>query len=141
MTETILELKDGKNEDGTDRMIKVRIKFMGAYKAEQWMIRAALALGRGLGSNFSLSDIRKDHGKLIGAIANLDYKTAKPLLDELLACCSLLNGEQAIQLTESSCGLIQSPLTILRLRLESAKLNFSFFQDGDAWNSLFGGVI
>lgn len=138
MAEKILELKDGTDAEGNDRTIRVRIKTMGAYKAEQWMIRAVLALGKGFDGG--LSDIRKDHSKLISAIAGLDYKTAKPLLDELLACCSLLNGEQVIQLTESSCGLIQSPITILRLRLESAKLNFSFFQDGDAWNSLFGGL-
>lgn len=135
MNETI-SIKDGKLEDGTDRFLEVRITTMSAYKAEQWLYRAILALGKGFDG--SLNDIRKNHEVLLSAIASLDYQVAKPLLDELLACCEVINGNQTIRLSESTCGIIQSPITLMKLRLESAKRNFAFFQDGGVLNSLFG---
>lgn len=135
MTETI-SIKDGKLEDGSDRFLEVRITTMSAYKAEQWIYRSVLALGKGFDG--SLNDISKNHKALLSAIASLDYKVAKPLLDELLACCEVVNGNQTIRLSESTSGIIQSPITLMKLRLESAKRNFAFFQDGGVLNSLFG---
>lgn len=136
--EDLTELVDGKEPDGSERVIKIRVRTMPAYEAEQWLYRALLALGKGFGG--SLGDIQKDHSKLISAIAGLKYEDAKPLLDELLACCDIVNGKQTVALTPQNCRLIQSPMTLIRLRLMSAKKNLAFFTDGGGLTSLMDSL-
>ena len=105
-----------------------RIRRMPALQAEQWMYRAALALGKNVGN--LRSSIDDGTNGLMTSILRLDYLDAKPLLDDLLACCHLINGEQFVQLTGANASLIESPLTLVQLRFEAAKLNFDFFSDG-----------
>ena len=108
---------------------------MSAYKAEQWMYRAAFAMGR------NVEDIQQVFsGKpadLLKTILTIPYTEARPLLDDLLSCCTLVQGNALRRLSsESACDVIESPLTLTKLRMESLKLNFGFFFDGDALKSL-----
>ena len=104
---------------------------MSAYQAEQWLYRAAFALGRGV------DDIQQvfsgDPQTLLRSILSVPYESAKPLLDDLLSCCTLVQGNALRRLTSAeACSAIESPLTLTKLRVESLKANFGFFFDGDA---------
>ena len=103
-----------------------RIRRMPALQAEQWIYRAALAIGKNVGN--LRSSVEGGANGLISAILRLNYDDAKPLLDDLLACCHLVNGKKFVQLTGTNINLIESPLTLVQLRVEAAKLNFDFFQ-------------
>ena len=48
----------------------------------------------------------------------------------------LVNGEGMLQLGPDTAGVIESPITLMRLRIEALKENFSFFIDGSAFGSL-----
>jgi hypothetical protein len=124
-----IELKDGKTQR------KFTIRKMGAYQAESWIIRASLACGRG-------GDITKlfsgDKTAIVETLLHVRYEDAKPLLDELLGCVYLVNGEELTQLNEKTAAVIESPMTLMRLRIESVKENFGFFTDGKDFGSLTG---
>lgn len=129
MESTKLQIKDGSSEKS------FLIVPMSAYKAEQWMYRAAFAIGR------SVEDIQQVFsGKpenVIKTILGVPYEQARPLLDDLLACCTLVQGQQLRPLSSpNACDAIENPLTLTKLRIESLKANFGFFFDGDALNSL-----
>ena len=124
-----IELKDGKTQR------KFTIRKMGAYQAESWIIRASLACGRS-------GDITKlfsgDKAAIVETLLHVRYEDAKPLLDELLECVYLVNGEELTQLNEQTAAVIESPMTLMRLRIESVKENFGFFTDGKDFGSLTG---
>lgn len=108
---------------------------MSAYQAEQWMYRAAFALGK------NLDDIQQifsgNTADLLRSILSIPYEAARPLLDELLGCCTLVQGKALRRLSSpEDCSSIESPLTLTKLRIESLKANFGFFFDGDALKSL-----
>lgn len=108
---------------------------MSAYQAEQWMYRAALALGK------NIDDVQQvfsgNPADLLRSILSIPYEAARPLLDDLLACCTLVKGKSMRRLTSpEACSSIESPLTLTKLRIESLKANFGFFFDGDALSSL-----
>ncbi len=127
MSRTI-ELKDGKT------LRKFYISRMGAYQAESWLIRAALVCGRDPGDLGKI--FTGDKVSLVQALLRINYTEAQPLLDELLACVKLVNGEGMLQLGPDTAGVIESPITLMRLRIEALKENFSFFIDGSAFGSL-----
>lgn len=124
-----IKIQDGKSEK------TFTITPMSAYQAEQWMYRVAFAMGS------NLEDIRQVFsGKpndLLRSILSIPYESARPLLDDLLGCCTLVQGKALRRLsTPESCSAIESPLTLTKLRIEALKANFGFFFDGDALNSL-----
>lgn len=126
-----LKVLDGSNEK------HFTVSKMSALQAEQWFYRAAFALGS------SLDDVQEifkgNASDMIHAILSVPYEKAKPLLDDLLACCTLVNGKVLKPLTsDGACALIESPLTLTRLRIEALRLNFGFFFDGDALSFLTG---
>jgi len=109
------------------------IKKMDEFKAESWMIRAGLVLGRELTTLGDFTDTKS----LIHALCKVSYEEARPLLDELLDCCYYKSNKFEKRMTDSGArGLIHSPMTLLKLRLESAKANFGFLLSGDLLNSL-----
>lgn len=131
MKVTNLTIQDGESEK------KFTISKMSALDAEQWMYRAALALGS------SLDDLRGVFSgkpeKILQAVMQVPYEKAKPLLDDLLGCCSLVQGKMTKSMTSNAaCAAIESPLTLTRLRIEALRLNFGFFFDGKSLNSLTG---
>ena len=122
-----IELKDGKTQR------KFTIRKMGAYQAESWIIRASLACGRG-------GDITKlfsgDKTAIVETLLHVRYEDAKPLLDELLECVYLVNGEELTQLNEQTAAVIESPMTLMRLRIERGKENLGFFTEGKGFGAL-----
>lgn len=126
MSENLYTYDDG------GKKLTVSIHKMDAFQAEKWMIQAAFLIGKDVAKIQSVSDF---HG-LISAIASVGYEKAIPLLDELLHCCYIKNGNLETKVDESVKELIQNPLTLTRMRVDSAKVNFSFFSVGDALKSL-----
>lgn len=126
MTENIFTYDDG------GKKLTVTIHKMDAFQAEQWLMRSAFLLGRDLTKVTSI----KDFQGIITAIASVGYDNAKPLLDELLHCCYIKNGNLETQVDESVKELIQNPLTLTKMRVDSAKVNFSFFPHGNVLKSL-----
>lgn len=131
MEDTIIKLKDGNRE------IKVRIEKMDAFKAEDWYLRAMMLLGEKSEAVWNGANIQS----IIAMISSVGYHKVKPLLDELLSCCYLIRDKTEVQLGEDMPGMFYSPLTITRLRVESAKANFGFFTDGDALRSLANSIL
>lgn len=115
------------NDAGTDR--DFRITRMSGLDAEQWLIRAFLVVGK----NTDLTKVGGDGASLVQALLSVSYEDAKGLLDDLLGCVKLVNGEQLISLRDTrAAALVKSPLTFLRLRVEAARLNFDFLAGGGA---------
>ena len=117
-------------QDGTT-LKSFTITPMSAYKAEQWMYRAAFAMGRNVDD---IQQVFSDKpADLLKTILTIPYDEARPLLDDLLSCCTLVQGNALRRLEgESACAVIESPLTLTKLRIESLRRNFGFFFDGDA---------
>lgn len=108
------------------------IEKMSAFKAEGWLIRAGLLLGR----EAITAEGVKDYRGLVAALCKVEYEKAAPLLDELLACCKVRVGKLKKSVTDD--GMIQSPLTLLTLRVEALKANFVFLQSANLSNFLGG---
>lgn len=116
-----ISIKDGENE------VKVRITPMSASKAEGFMYRLLLGLDYS-----SLTGAKSmDAESLLGLINKLDYETAKPLLDDLLACCELVTPGGTVKITpETLDGMFDFFTSIVTLRLMAAKVSFGFFFSG-----------
>lgn len=129
--EEIIELTDRGNT------LKFKIKEMPATRLESWIYRALLVLaGSGIttpdGSNIEeAATYLKVKG--LGAIGGIDYEKAKPLLDELLQCCTrvLPDGVETQVDPNTADGYIEDVRTLFKLRLEAGKFNLSFFNIDD----------
>ena len=109
----VIKLEDGGNQ------LTFKIYPFPATKAEDLMIRIALMTGKNL-------DIESEMGyrDVIKALVSV------PLLDELLSEVYKVDGKSEIKFSfDDADGYISSPLTILKLRIESFKANFGFFPD------------
>ena len=158
--ETVIQLEDG------DRQLTFAVRQMPALKLERWINRAVILLARAGGAEIKDIDIstdgirnvwrliQSDQGgdglvdKLIRTIGGIDYEQAEPLYNELLECCAFIpepdKPARRMPLTPQTIeGNIESPLTLYRLRLESARVNFDFFQkSGSSPNGPAGaGVV
>ena len=114
-------------DDGAERTF--RITQMPATKAERWVNRAAFLL---VGAGKELKTDNIDIEKVIKAIATIDYEKAEPLYNELIECCTFLpdgnvNGGGIACTQDTIDAQIIDPMILYRLRMASAKLNFSFF--------------
>lgn len=126
-----IEIKDGKNT------LKFEIRKMDAVTGERWFLKAISLVGKGLkmdiaditGANVGVND-------LIMALCNVPFDDAMTLLNELLKCAyRVIDGKNTEQVDIDLCtGYITSPMTLLKLRMEIAKFNFSFFSE-------IGGLI
>lgn len=121
-----------------DRGTKLNFKIteMPATQLESWILRALLLLA-GCGADVpDGSDLNAAasflKGKGISALSAIDFEKAKPLLEELLNCCERILPSGALQKVESSTvdGYISDVRTLFKLKLESAKFNLSFFNEG-----------
>lgn len=111
------------------------VREMSATQLEDWTMRAVLVLagaGSDIPANGGVEGIGKylaEHG--LAAIGAVDYAKAKPLLDEMLACCSRVVDKMEEKVTpETADAYIMDMSTLLKLRLEAFKVNFSFFGNG-----------
>ena len=112
-----------------------RIREMSATQLEDWTMRAVLVLagaGSDIPANGGVEGIGKylaEHG--LAAIGNVDYAKAKPLLDEMLACCFRVVDKLEEKVTpETADAYIMDMSTLFKLRLEAFRVNFSFFGSG-----------
>ena len=124
-----LQIKDG------DQTLNVEIEKMNAFAAEDWLIRAGMALGKSATEVDKIKDVRG----LIGALCRVEYAEARPLLDKLLEGCYLVNGDFRRSVADSATR-IQSPITMMKLRIESGKENFGFLADGSEFGSLMSSL-
>jgi len=128
-TEKTIELEDRGNK------LTFKIREMSATQLEDWTMRAVLVLA-GAGSDIpagggveGIGKYLAEHG--LAAIGNVDYAKAKPLLDEMLGCCSRVVDKMEEKVTpETADAYIQDMSTLFKLRLEAFKVNFSFFGSG-----------
>lgn len=121
-----IEIKDGKNT------LKFEIRKMDAVTGERWFLKAISLVGKGLkmdiaditGANVGVND-------LIMALCNVPFDDAMTLLNDLLKCAyRVIDGKNTEQIDIDLCtGYITSPMTLLKLRMEIAKFNFSFFSE------------
>lgn len=136
--------------DDRGTSLTFKIKEMPALKLESWILRAVMLLaGSGL-LDKELADRAKEaansmqtaeamssvgsfvteHG--LKALASVEYEKAEPLLAELLACCSRVDGgvEQRLDNPVVVEGIISDVRTLFKLRKEAFALNFDFFVQG-----------
>jgi len=114
-----------------DQTLTFRVREMPATKLESWIIRA-LVLVAGSGARVPGGADIKAAGaflaeKGLAALGNVDFEKAKPLLDELLGCCSRVIERMEERCTpESVDAYILDVATLFRLRMEALKLNLGF---------------
>ena len=123
------------NDRGRDLTFKIRE--MSAIKLESWLLRLGLLLaGTGM---FDSKDVTNPNDAIqkagavlsnlgISALASIDYEKAKPLLDELLACCVRTDAGIEQPLTPDTVdSIIEDIKTLFALRKEALLLNIGFF--------------
>lgn len=116
-----------------DHPLTFKVKEMPATKLESWIIRAILLVA---GSGMSVpdgTDIKKAGAYLaekgLSALGAVDFEKAKPLLDELMGCCSIIVDKFEKRLTpEIADAHIQDVATLFKLRMEAIKLNLGFLK-------------
>ena len=133
--------------EDVERTLTFSVEQMSAWKLEKWMYRAFILLAKAGGNKidgFSIADAtdaikkvqRSTRGgdvmeKVVQIIGGLDFDEAEPLLDSLFDCVRLVpEGGSGIELKLDRPvieGNIESPLTLMKLRMEVIKLNFGFF--------------
>jgi hypothetical protein len=113
--------------EGRDVNKVFRITEMAASQAEDWAIRAIMAIAKGGleipdGIPQSLAGIA-----ILGfkALATADYATAKPLLDEMMGCVQIVTSSGAVRkLMEED---IEEIATRIQLRKEVFEVHTGFF--------------
>jgi len=127
--EKTIELEDRGNK------LTFKVREMSATQLEDWTMRAVLVLagaGSDIPANGGVEGIGRylaEHG--LAAIGAVDYQKAKPLLDEMLGCCSRVIDRMEEKVTpETADAYIEDMSTLFKLRMEALKLNFSFFGNG-----------
>ena len=130
-------MRQSKIIDIEDRGKKLTFKVteMSASQLEDWTMRAILVLagaGSDIPANGGVEGIGRylaEHG--LAAIGNVNYEKAKPLLDEMLGCCSRVIDKMEERVTpETADAYILDMSTLFKLRLEAFKTNFAFFGHG-----------
>jgi len=125
--EIILEIQD------REQTLTFRIREMPASKLESWIIRAVLLVA-GSGAEVPAGADLKAVGlflqsKGLTALGNVDFEKSRPLLDELLSCCSRVIERVEERCTpESVDAYIEDVKTLFTLRMEALKLNLGFFK-------------
>ena len=131
--------------DDRGRELQFTVREMPATRLESWIVRAGLLLaGAGVASGLlermpeeglDAGSVLQTAGRLVGegrgadllaALGRVDYDRARPLLDELLACCTPA-GSVAPLTPATADGVIEDVRTLLTLRREALALNFAFF--------------
>ncbi|MFJ7315273.1 hypothetical protein ACIQVE_21420 [Pseudomonas sp. NPDC098747] len=124
------------NDGGEDKSF--RITQMPATKLEAWIARALLLVGHtDLDPAVFAGSTDAAASAGIKALSGVSYEHAKPLYDELLACCEVMVGDHFEHLSVSNADVhIEDVKTLFKLRMEAAKLNFSFLDFGKLSKSM-----
>jgi hypothetical protein len=125
--ETIVKIQD------RDQDLTFKIREMSATKLESWIIRVLLLVaGSGAVSSRLPGAMIKEISalpaeKALAALGNVDFEKARPLLDELLGCCSRVTQNVEEHCTPDSVdAYILDVTTLFNLRVEALKLNLGF---------------
>lgn len=121
-----IEIKEGKNT------LKFEIRKMDAVSGERWFLKAISLVGKGLKVDIdAVASANLTVNDLITALCNVPFDDAMTLLNDLLKCAyRVIDGKNSEQVDIDLCtGYITSPMTLLKLRMEIAKFNFSFFSE------------
>ena len=120
------------------------VREMPATKLESFIVRgglllAASGLAEGLlggheGEAPDVAHVMQAAGRLVQqrgadllrAVGSLDYEKARPLLNDLLGCCTL-EGSVAPLSEETADAVIEDVRTLFTLRKEALVLNLGFF--------------
>ena len=134
-----IKLIDGTDDQGKPIETTFIVTQMSAVAADEWNDRAALILGKAsaeeLFNSFKVDGDAERGKALVASIFNIDYEKAKPLFDQLLECCEIKVGDTRFPVL-SNLDMINSPVTLKRLKIESFKFVYSFFSGGGLLNSL-----
>lgn len=128
-------------QDRTE-LLKFEIMEMSATQQEKWLMKAFLLLGKAGGTNEGISRaMAGDVSGIFGLLAGLEYEDAEPLLNQLLECCFRLTtgkDKRVVKLPVTAAtldGYVEDVRTIFKLKMESFKLNFGFFEEGNPLTS------
>jgi hypothetical protein len=118
-------------DSGRDQGKVFLIKEMAASQAEKWAARAFLALAK---SGVDIPDDIENAGLAgiaalgVKALSGMTFAEAEPLLDEMMACVSIIPDPKRPSVTRH---LIEDDIeeikTRLKLRAEVFKIHFDFF--------------
>ena len=126
------------------RELAIVVREMPATKLESFIVRgglllAASGLAEGLlggheGEAPDVAHVMQAAGRLVQqqgadllrAVVSLDYEKARPLLNDLLGCCTL-EGSVAPLSEETADAVIEDVRTLFTLRKEALVLNLGFF--------------
>jgi hypothetical protein len=124
--ERVITIQDREQE------LTFKIREMPASKLESWVGRASMLIAGSASKVPNGFDVGRAGALLaekgLMALASIDSEKARPLLDELLGCCSRL-----VERVEERCtpdtvdNYILDVTTLLTLRLEALRLNLGFF--------------
>lgn len=123
--EIIVDIQD------RDQLLTFKIREMPATRLESWIIRALLLVA-GSGAQVPDGSDIKAAGAFLAekgliALGNIDFDKARPLLDDLLGCCSRVIERVEERCTpESVDAYILDVKTLFQLRMEAIKLNLGF---------------
>ena len=119
-------------DEGRDKGKVFHIKEKSAYEAEEWAIRALLALSR---ANAEMADVDTGMGmaafagNAFKALMNMDFYEAKPLLDEMMTCVKIRPDPMNPQITRDLMpDDIEEVATLIKLRREIFNLHTGFFR-------------
>ena len=120
-------------DEGRDKNKVFHIREMGAMQAEEWSIRALLALtkaGVDLGGIDPGVGMAAFAGSAFSALigGGMSFADLKPLLDDMLTCVTLRLGASAYR--QLLADDIEEVGTLFRLRTEVFKLHVDFSQPG-----------
>lgn len=128
---------------GRDNGKKFHIVEMGAYQTEAWTTRALLLLlsdNVELPDNINAEDLQGAEGLavlqkvgykvLFQLLAQVEYEKVKPLLNDLLSCCSYVTNGTEITLNEQNVEtIVEDFKTLVELKKKAFGLHFDFFQN------------
>lgn len=124
--ERTIELQD------QDQTLTFKVRQMPATQLQDWILRALLLVA-GSGAQVPEGADIKAAGaflaeKGLAALSNIDFAKARPLIIEMLGCCSRVIERVEERCTpESVDNYILDVTTLFRLEMEAFKLNLGFF--------------
>lgn len=128
-------------DKGRDKGKAFKLTEKSAYASTMWGVRAVLLLsksgaelpeylsGQGLAGIGVL--IGTDAKAFMALIGGIDFKEAKPLLDELLECVQFQSENGMLVDLFDIDSQIEEPTTLITLYMEVLKLHANFTQDGN----------
>lgn len=124
--ESIITIQD------QDQELTFKIKQMPVTRLQDWIIRALLLVAGSGAQVPDGSDIKAAGAFLaekgLTALGNIDFEKARPLIAEMLGCCSRVVEKVEERCTpESVDNYILDVTTLFKLEMEAFKLNLGFF--------------